>query len=112
MLPNELTDRWILRNDLKVLTFRAEGTRYRRRLWRQVRKCSRNIPPRAIGLITSWRTLHIYIIHEGSSYVGHFILYDERDVSLQDLDRIGSSHGKGSETQETEGCLEHCEVMR
>src|SRR5882672_9224969 len=112
MLPNEPTDPWILRNNLKVLIFRAEGTRYRRRLWRWVHECSRNIPSQAIGLITSWRALHIYIVHEGSSYVRHFVLYDERDVSLQDLDQIGSSHRKGSEMQEAEGSLERCEVTR
>src|SRR5467141_1079301 len=88
MLPNKLTDPWIFRHDFEVLIFRAEGTRYWRRLWRQIRKCSGNIPSQAIGLITSQRTFHIYIVHEGSSYVRHSVLYDERAVPLQGLDRI------------------------
>ena len=105
MLPDELTDPGILWDNLVMLIIRAEvwlvgsrGAKNRSRLWQGVCKGSGDIPSCTASLISSRRPPNIYIIHEGCCYVRHLILYDKKNVPLQDLDQICGPHGKGSES--------------
>jgi len=78
----------------KVWLVQSRGTRNGSRLWWGVCKSGPDILSCAVGFILSGRSPDNLIIYESCCYVRHVILYDEWDITLQDLDIICTPMGR------------------